>query len=86
MTHEEALMKAKKIVRKSRHTSISATGEKYEPRKKLIENLHKNITQALLDAEKNQREKDAKISDRWQCPECDNVVGDFIAEAIRKGE
>src|SRR3990172_8009018 len=45
---DEAERISREVVKKSRHKSVSAVGDEYEPIKILIQNLHQNITEALL--------------------------------------
>ena len=77
---------AEKIVRKSRHYSTSATGERYQPMKKFVENLYKNIELTLIAYGSEERKKAieecAKVADNAvpHHTEC----GFKIARAIRK--
>lgn len=54
---------ARKIIKKSRATSLNAHGKKYEPIKTLIRNLKKNIEQAIIKTEQDAIEKCARIAD-----------------------
>lgn len=72
---QKAEREAREIVKASRHQSISATGDKYEPINKLIENLHKNIFFDLLKREKEIEKLKQALSGRTvSCEACNGMA------------